>query len=152
MIIHQVLAYCNLQEKINKVVMSEVVEVDVEALAPITASSTNSKVAPLVVPPETSAVIGSENLHPAESWLPMTESRKGSTWTATFHLISSGIGTQVLVLPFAFDKLGWYMGTLSLSLIYVWQLYTIWLLVNLHESPNGLRYNGYLHISIAAFG
>ena len=43
-------------------------------------------------------------------------------------------------------------GTICLSLAFAWQLYTIWLLVNLHESDSGLRYSRFLHLSIAAFG
>lgn len=44
---------------------------------------------------------------PPEDWLPITESRKGNSWTATFHLVSSGIGIQTLSLPLAFMYLGW---------------------------------------------
>lgn len=42
-----------------------------------------------------------------EEWLPITQSRKGNSWTATFHLLCSGIGTQTLSLPLAFVYLGW---------------------------------------------
>ncbi|MCD9644207.1 hypothetical protein HAX54_032355 [Datura stramonium] len=42
-----------------------------------------------------------------DSWLPITESRKGNAYTAAFHLLCSGIGTPALVLPFAFTSLGW---------------------------------------------
>jgi hypothetical protein len=45
--------------------------------------------------------------NPQEAWLPITESRKGNTFFATFHLLCSGIGLQVLVLPLAFATLGW---------------------------------------------
>lgn len=44
-----------------------------------------------------------------ESWLPITESRKGNAYTAAFHLFSSAVGTPALVLPFAFTSLGWYV-------------------------------------------
>lgn len=44
---------------------------------------------------------------PVEEWLPITESRKGNVYTATFHLLCSGIGLQVILLPAAFAALGW---------------------------------------------
>ncbi|KAL4585084.1 hypothetical protein LXL04_009698 [Taraxacum kok-saghyz] len=89
---------------------------------------------------------------PPEDWLPITQSRKGNSWTATFHLLSSGIGVQTLSLPFAFMYLGWFWGILCLSLAFVWQLYTILLLVDLHESISGTRYSRYLQLSVIAFG
>lgn len=44
---------------------------------------------------------------PQEDWLPITESRKGNAYYAAFHVLSSGIGFQALVLPLAFTTLGW---------------------------------------------
>ncbi|KAL6514169.1 hypothetical protein OROHE_019156 [Orobanche hederae] len=92
--------------------------------------------------------------NPHDGWLPVTESRTGGTLKAVFHLVSSGIGYQALLLPIAFAYLGWYWGIICLSVCFSWQLYTTWLLVNLHEStpPNGIRYSRYLHLSIVAFG
>lgn len=43
-------------------------------------------------------------------------------------------------------------GIMSLSLAFVWQLYTLWLLIQLHESVAGTRYSRYLQLSMAAFG
>ncbi|KAA8535948.1 hypothetical protein F0562_028426 [Nyssa sinensis] len=90
--------------------------------------------------------------NPQEAWLPITESRKGNACSSVFHLLCSGIGFQALALPVAFASLGWFWGTLCLSMTFVWQLYTIWLLVHLHESVTGTRYSRYLRLSIAAFG
>ncbi|KAK1415417.1 hypothetical protein QVD17_31198 [Tagetes erecta] len=87
-----------------------------------------------------------------DSWLPITGSRRGNSWTATFHLVCSGIGIQTLSLPLAFLYLGWFWGIICLSVAFVWQLYTIGLLVSLHESVPGTRFSRYLHLSIAAFG
>ncbi|KAI3499270.1 hypothetical protein L1887_35065 [Cichorium endivia] len=87
-----------------------------------------------------------------EDWLPITRSRKGNSWTATFHLLCSGIGIQTLSLPLAFVYLGWVWGILCLCVAFVWQLYTIGLLVSLHESVSGTRYSRYLQLSIVAFG
>nr|XP_043625076.1 lysine histidine transporter-like 7 [Erigeron canadensis] len=89
---------------------------------------------------------------PTDDWFPITRSRKGNSWTATFHLLSSGIGTQALSLPLAFVYLGWFWGIVCLFVAYIWQLYTIGLLLNLHETVSGIRYSRYLELSIAAFG
>ncbi|KAH8510442.1 hypothetical protein H0E87_008122 [Populus deltoides] len=93
-------------------------------------------------------------VNPQEAWLPITESRNGNTVTSVFHLLSSGIGIQALLLPVAFSTLGWAWGIICLSLAFTWQLYTIWVLVQLHESVPGIgtRYSRYLQLAIAAFG
>ncbi|KAK1388606.1 lysine histidine transporter-like 8 [Heracleum sosnowskyi] len=91
-------------------------------------------------------------LDPQEAWLPITESRNGNAYYAAFHTLSSGIGVQALVLPLAFTSLGWIWGVACLTLVFVWQLYTLWLLTQLHESVPGTRYSRYLWLSMAAFG
>lgn len=46
-----------------------------------------------------------------------------------------------------------YWGIISFTIGYVWQLYTTWLLIDLHESvPPGIRYSRFMHLSVAAFG
>lgn len=91
-------------------------------------------------------------LNPQDEWLPITESRNGNAFYAAFHTLSSGIGVQALVLPLAFTALGWVWGIMSLSLGFAWQMYTLWLLIQLHESPSGTRYSRYLWLSMATFG
>ncbi|KAJ7967107.1 Lysine histidine transporter-like 8 [Quillaja saponaria] len=93
-----------------------------------------------------------QNNRPQDAWLPITESTNGNAYFATFHLLSSGIGIQALVLPFAFSTLGWAWGTICLSLAFMWQLHTALLLILLHESIPGVRFSRYLHLSMAAFG
>ncbi|PRQ25081.1 putative amino acid transporter, transmembrane domain-containing protein [Rosa chinensis] len=95
---------------------------------------------------------GGGELNPLDAWLPITESRNGNTFSVTFHLLCSGIGFQALLLPFAFVTLGWAWGIICLSLAFTWQLYTIWLLVQLHESESGIRYSRYIHLAVTAFG
>ncbi|KAE8698757.1 Lysine histidine transporter-like 7 [Hibiscus syriacus] len=92
------------------------------------------------------------DLRELESWLPLTESRNGTTFSATFHLLCSGIGFQALLLPAAFLSLGWAWGIICLSIAYTWQLYTTWLLVNLHEPVPGTRCSRFVRLSIIAFG
>ncbi|KAJ4962259.1 hypothetical protein NE237_022198 [Protea cynaroides] len=84
--------------------------------------------------------------------LPITESRNGNAFYSAFHCLNSGIGFQALLLPRAFTVLGWTWGIISLSLAFVWQLYTVWLLTQLHESVTGTRYNRYIQLAKAAFG
>lgn len=48
-----------------------------------------------------------KNNQPSDDWFPITQSRRGNSWTATFHLLSSGIGIQTLSLPLAFVYMGW---------------------------------------------
>ncbi|KAJ1703072.1 hypothetical protein LUZ63_002851 [Rhynchospora breviuscula] len=91
-------------------------------------------------------------LDPKDSWLPITESRNGNSYYAAFHTLSSGIGFQALVLPVAFTFLGWTWATICLTVTFVWQLYTLWLLVQMHEAVPGTRYSRYLHLAMSVFG
>ncbi|GAV78853.1 Aa_trans domain-containing protein [Cephalotus follicularis] len=92
-------------------------------------------------------------LDPEDAWLPITESRNGNAAYAAFHCLCSGIGVQALVLPVAFTILGWAGGVISLTLAFIWQLYTLYILVQLHESTEtGLRYSRYLQLCYATFG
>ncbi|XP_010548852.1 PREDICTED: lysine histidine transporter-like 7, partial [Tarenaya hassleriana] len=84
--------------------------------------------------------------------LPITESRNGNVYTATFHLLCSGVSFQALLLPAAFAALGWAWGIISLSVGFIWQMYTAWLLVHLHESVPGTRFSRFLRLAITAFG
>ncbi|KAL0314476.1 UNVERIFIED_CONTAM: Lysine histidine transporter-like 8 [Sesamum radiatum] len=92
-------------------------------------------------------------LDPQDAWLPITESRNGNTFYAAFHTLCAGIGIQALVLPVSFTILGWSWGIICLTVAFVWQLYTFWLLTNLHESTEtGMRYSRFLQLFNAAFG
>ncbi|KAJ3680452.1 hypothetical protein LUZ60_016730 [Juncus effusus] len=91
-------------------------------------------------------------LDPRDAWLPITESRSGNSYYSAFHTLSSGIGFQALVLPVAFTYLGWIGATIFLTVAFVWQLYTLWLLVHMHEAVPGTRYSRYLHLATTCFG
>ncbi|KAJ0614617.1 putative amino acid transporter, transmembrane domain-containing protein [Helianthus annuus] len=91
-------------------------------------------------------------LNPQDAWLPITESRNGNAHYAAFHNLNAGVGFQALVLPVAFSFLGWSWGIISLTIAYIWQLYTLWILVQLHEAIPGKRYNRYVELAEAAFG
>ncbi|KAG0457005.1 hypothetical protein HPP92_022162 [Vanilla planifolia] len=87
-----------------------------------------------------------------DAWLPITESRNGNAYYAAFHNLCSGVGFQALVLPVAFTFLGWTWGILCLSTAFIWQLYTLWLLVQLHEPVPGIRHSRYLQLANDVFG
>nr|XP_004292279.2 PREDICTED: lysine histidine transporter-like 8 [Fragaria vesca subsp. vesca]XP_011458072.1 PREDICTED: lysine histidine transporter-like 8 [Fragaria vesca subsp. vesca] len=91
-------------------------------------------------------------LNPQDAWLPLTESRKGTIYSTTFHLLCSGLGIQALLLPVAFATLGWAWGIICLSIVCSWKFYTMSLLVRLHESDSGIRYSRYVHLAVTAFG
>lgn len=92
-------------------------------------------------------------LNPQDAWLPITESRNGNAYYAGFHTLCSGIGIQALVLPIAFTILGWAWGVILLTIAFVWQLYTLYLLVELHEDlDKGVRYSRYMQLAAATFG
>ncbi|RWW36927.1 hypothetical protein BHE74_00058017 [Ensete ventricosum] len=91
-------------------------------------------------------------LNPHDAWLPITESRHGNAHYAAFHNLNAGIGFQALLLPVAFAFLGWSWGIIALTVAYFWQLYTLWILVKLHEALPGRRYNRYVELAQAAFG
>ncbi|WCJ32772.1 Lysine histidine transporter-like 8 [Euphorbia peplus] len=72
---------------------------------------------------------------------------------AAFHILCSGIGVQALVLPTAFTYLGWKWGIIILSIGFLWQFYTLWLLIQLHECyETGMRYSSYLRLITSAYG
>ncbi|XP_065867849.1 lysine histidine transporter-like 7 [Euphorbia lathyris] len=87
-----------------------------------------------------------------DDWLPLTESRNGNFFSCVFHLLSSSLGFQALLLPLVFSLLGWLWGIICVSMVFGWQLYTTWLLVHLHEAVPGIRISRYLHLAIVAFG
>ncbi|KAJ7566418.1 hypothetical protein O6H91_02G102100 [Diphasiastrum complanatum] len=91
-------------------------------------------------------------LNPHDAWLPITESQNGNAYYSAFHNLNAGIGFQALLLPVAFTFLGWTWGVLALVIAFLWQLYTLHLLVYLHEAVPGKRYNRYIELSTAAFG
>ncbi|WOG84206.1 hypothetical protein DCAR_0103388 [Daucus carota subsp. sativus] len=133
--------------------MGDTVEIKMEEL--VRASSSGSQVLPRSgsLRSDVDPWLPTTENETTDHWLPITESREGGAFSAAFLLICSGMGLQSFVLPVALVSLGWYWGIISLTIGYVWQLYTIWLLVNLHESvPPGIRYSRFMHLSVTAFG
>ncbi|KAL0383879.1 UNVERIFIED_CONTAM: Lysine histidine transporter-like 8 [Sesamum radiatum] len=126
----------------------------------LTPGGTNRKTPRIIRTPRFITPLGSPlrkaikltKLDPQDAWLPITESRNGNAYYAAYHTLCSGIGIQALVLPVAFTILGWTWGIIGLTLAFIWQLYTLYLLVQLHESPeNGIRYSRYMQLASATF-
>lgn len=70
----------------------------------------------------------------------------------TFHHVIFCL-FYLLYSPFCYSSMyyrSW--GIISLTIAYIWQLYTLWILVQLHEAVPGKRYNRYVELAQAAFG
>ncbi|XP_065620401.1 lysine histidine transporter-like 8 [Quercus suber] len=66
------------------------------------------------------------------------------------NLSNAGFAGQI---PIAISNLTRTWGIICLTPFFMWQLYTIYLLVQLHESAKtGMRYNRYFHLCRATFG
>ena len=93
--------------------MAEMLEPNYRKIMPLPASRSNTKTLGepmqmiIIIDSEpskdvtTSASLQGYQHNPQEAWLPITESRTGNTYFATFHLICSGLGWQALSLPIA---------------------------------------------------
>ncbi|KAH8510438.1 hypothetical protein H0E87_008121 [Populus deltoides] len=92
-------------------------------------------------------------LDPEDAWLPITESRNGNAWYAAFHclLLRNWFSSTCAPCRLHCPWLG--MGIIALTVAFAWQLYTLYLLVQLHENTEtGVRYSRYLQIMSANFG
>ncbi|KAG8378522.1 hypothetical protein BUALT_Bualt08G0145800 [Buddleja alternifolia] len=85
-------------------------------------------------------------------WLPITASRKGKWWYSAFHNVTAVVGAGVLGLPLVVARLGWYAGLIAIGVSWLVTWYTIWLLVQLHESVAGQRFDRYTELGQHAFG
>ncbi|OAY65798.1 Lysine histidine transporter 1 [Ananas comosus] len=62
------------------------------------------------------------------------------------------VGAGVLSLPYAMAHLGWGPGTLALVVSWCITLYTLWLMIELHECVPGKRFDRYRDLGEHAFG
>ncbi|XP_039144501.1 lysine histidine transporter-like 6 isoform X1 [Dioscorea cayenensis subsp. rotundata] len=79
-------------------------------------------------------------------------SRRAKWWYATFHNVTAMVGAGVLSLPYAMAHLGWGPGSLALVLSWCITLYTLWLMIQLHECVPGTRFDRYRDLGQYAFG
>ncbi|KAK9113505.1 hypothetical protein Syun_020302 [Stephania yunnanensis] len=87
-----------------------------------------------------------------EAWLPITSSRNAKWWYSAFHNVTAIVGAGVLSLPYAMAQLGWGPGVVVLVLSWIITLYTLWQMVEMHESVPGKRFDRYHELSQHAFG
>nr|CAD1826701.1 unnamed protein product [Ananas comosus var. bracteatus] len=78
--------------------------------------------------------------------------RRAKWWYATFHNVTAMVGAGVLSLPYAMAHLGWGPGTLALVVSWCITLYTLWLMIELHECVPGKRFDRYRDLGEHAFG
>ncbi|GLT65339.1 hypothetical protein SLA2020_377830 [Shorea laevis] len=87
-----------------------------------------------------------------DDWLPITSSRNAKWWYSTFHNVTAMVGAGVLSLPYAMSHLGWGPGVVILILSWVITLFTLWQMVEMHESVPGKRFDRYHELGQHAFG
>ncbi|KAF7849271.1 hypothetical protein BT93_L1025 [Corymbia citriodora subsp. variegata] len=87
-----------------------------------------------------------------DDWLPITSSRNAKWWYSTFHNVTTMVGAGMLGLPYAMAELGWGPGVAVLVLSWIITLYTLWLMVEMHEMVPGRRFDRYNELAQYAFG
>ncbi|GKV14695.1 hypothetical protein SLEP1_g25527 [Rubroshorea leprosula] len=87
-----------------------------------------------------------------DDWLPITSSRNAKWWYSAFHNVTAMVGAGVLSLPYAMSHLGWGPGVVILILSWVITLFTLWQMVEMHESVPGKRFDRYHELGQHAFG
>ncbi|KAF8013164.1 hypothetical protein BT93_I1138 [Corymbia citriodora subsp. variegata] len=87
-----------------------------------------------------------------DGWLPITSSRDAKWWYSTFHNVTTMVGAGMLGLPYAMAELGWGPGVAVLVLSWIITLYTLWLMVEMHEMVPGRRFDRYNELAQYAFG
>ncbi|XP_068659441.1 lysine histidine transporter-like 6 [Aristolochia californica] len=78
--------------------------------------------------------------------------RRAKWWYSTFHTVTAMVGAGVLSLPYAMAHLGWGPGTFFMIISWCITMYTMWLMVHLHEAVPGTRFDRYHELGQYAFG
>ncbi|PWA44493.1 transmembrane amino acid transporter family protein [Artemisia annua] len=78
--------------------------------------------------------------------------RDAKWWNSTFHTVTAMVGAGVLSLPYAMAYLGWGPGMAVMIISWCLTLHTFWILTQLHESSEGVRYDRYIDLARYAFG
>ncbi|CAN6235263.1 unnamed protein product [Urochloa humidicola] len=79
-------------------------------------------------------------------------SRRAKWWYVTFHNVTAMVGAGVLSLPYAMAHLGWGPGTVALLASWGITLYTLRLLIELHECVPGVRFDRLRDLGAHALG
>ncbi|KAE8693965.1 Lysine histidine transporter 1 [Hibiscus syriacus] len=94
----------------------------------------------------------SANADVLNDWLPITKSRHAKWWYSAFHNVTAMVGAGILGLPYALSELGWGPGVTIMVLSWIITLYTLWQMVELHETVPGKRFDRYHELGQHAFG
>ncbi|RCV33971.1 hypothetical protein SETIT_7G125900v2 [Setaria italica] len=78
--------------------------------------------------------------------------RRAKWWYVTFHNVTAMVGAGVLSLPYAMAHLGWGPGVLALLASWGITLYTLRLLIELHECVPGVRFDRLRDLGAHALG
>ncbi|KAJ1271364.1 hypothetical protein BS78_06G123400 [Paspalum vaginatum] len=78
--------------------------------------------------------------------------RRAKWWYVTFHNVTAMVGAGVLSLPYAMAHLGWGPGTVALVASWAITLYTLRLLIELHECVPGVRFDRLRDLGAHALG
>lgn len=78
--------------------------------------------------------------------------RRGKWWYVTFHNVTAMVGAGVLSLPYAMAHLGWGPGAVAMLASWGITLYTLWLLIQLHECVPGVRFDRLRDLGAHALG
>ncbi|KAH6795337.1 hypothetical protein C2S51_036323 [Perilla frutescens var. frutescens] len=62
------------------------------------------------------------------------------------------VGAGVLGLPLVLARLGWVPGLIAIAVAWLITWYTVWLLIQLHESETGKRFDRFAELGQHAFG
>ncbi|KAM0022700.1 putative amino acid transporter, transmembrane domain-containing protein [Helianthus debilis subsp. tardiflorus] len=87
-----------------------------------------------------------------DEWLPITSSRNAKWWYSAFHNVTAMVGAGVLGLPYALAHLGWGPGLTVLFGSWIVTVYTLWQMVEMHETIPGKRFDRYHELGQHAFG
>ncbi|KZV17298.1 lysine histidine transporter 1-like [Dorcoceras hygrometricum] len=87
-----------------------------------------------------------------DDWLPIPSVRSAKWWFSAVHSITAVIGAGVLGLPYAMSHLGWGPGITLLVLSWIITLYSLWQMVEMHETDSGKRFDRYHELGQEAFG
>ncbi|PWZ37031.1 Lysine histidine transporter-like 6 [Zea mays] len=78
--------------------------------------------------------------------------RRAKWWYVTFHNVTAMVGAGVLSLPYAMAHLGWGPGMVALLASWGITLYTLRLLIELHECVPGVRFDRLRDLGAHALG
>ncbi|KAL6498421.1 hypothetical protein OROHE_026689 [Orobanche hederae] len=85
------------------------------------------------------------------SFLPITACREAKWWYSAFHNVTAMVGAGVLGLPLVLARLE-IPGIIVIIISWLVTWYTVWQLVQLHESDTGQRFDRYTELGQHALG